>query len=235
MSGAGRTAWPAPPAWGAVLVAEAALVTAAILAYTHLALPSHRVPGWVGPVFFVGIFVVPIALARWHGDGTRAMGVRVDNLGASLRAVAPVALLLLGIVAAVGLAMGTWHLDAPDRVMKRVARYLLYGPVQQLLLCGFLFRRLHQALGGALPAALVAGLFFGAAHAPNLPLMGMTTVVGVVSCWIFARVPNVLAVGWLLGLSAVVVRYAWPETWLERLTVGGNYLERITPGLFGAG
>lgn len=231
----GRTAWPAPPGWGGVLVAEAVLVAAAIVAYTNLALPSHRVPGWVGPAFFVGILLVPIVLARWHGDGPREMGVRVDNLGVALRTVVPATLVLLVVVALVGLALGSWHVDAPHRVLKRVGRYLLYGPVQQLLLCGFLFRRLHQAFGGALPAALLAGLLFGAAHAPNVPLMGMTAAVGVLSCQLFVRAPNVLAVGWMLGLLAVVVRYAWPEAWLERLTVGGNYLERMWPGLFGAG
>lgn len=235
MSGPGRTAWPAPPAWGGVLVAEVVLVTTAIVAYTNLALPSHRVPGWVGPAFFVGILLVPIALARWHGDGPKAMGLRVDNLGVALRTVLPATLALLVVVALVGLLLDAWHLDAPHRVLKRVGRYLLYGPVQQLLLCGFLFRRLHQALGRVLPAALLAGALFGAAHAPNVPLMGMTAVVGVLSCVLFVRTPNVLAVGWMLGLLAVVVRYAWPEAWLERLTVGGNYLERIWPGVFGAG
>jgi hypothetical protein len=220
-------AWPAQGLVRGVLVTEAVAVTAVIVLYTWMALPSDRAPLVVRILFFAGLAVVPIALNRLHGDGPREGGIRLDNLGASARGAWGPLVALLVVIAAVGFAVGGWHADAPDRVVKRALRYLAYGPVQQYLLLGFLLRRLHQAFGRPAPAVLLAAVLFGAAHAPNVPVMALTALLGVVSAVLFLRAPNVLVLGWMHGLLAVVVRYAWPDAWLERLTVGGNYLERM--------
>jgi membrane protease YdiL (CAAX protease family) len=75
--------------------------------------------------------------------------------------------------------------------------------VQEFALQGLLARNLR--LAGLPEAAVVAaaGLAFGAAHLPDLPLAGMTAAVGVLWTWAFRRRSNL----WILALS-----HAWLGT-----------------------
>ncbi len=222
--------WPAPRGVRALLWAEVLGVTAGVVAWTHLALPSHRVPIWATASFFAAALLVPIALCRWHGDLARDSGVRLDNVGPAARCAARYVVPALIAVAAVATLADSWQFDGASRLLRRSARYVAFGPIQQFLLGGFLFRRLHQAIGRATPAAVAASALFGIAHAPNVPLMALTGVVALGSCAVFLRAPNIWVLGWMHGLLAVVTQHAWPDAWLEELAIGGHYLERLGLG-----
>lgn len=219
-------AWPAVGNVRWLLWAECLLFVCAILAYSLFALPSRRAPPIVAILFFAFAIAFPVLVNRLHGDGPREGGIRLDNVVASLREVVPVLLLLLGGVALVGWAVDGWHADLPGRTLRRAGRYLLYGPAQQYLLLGFLLRRLLQT-GLASPRAIaVSAALFALVHLPNWPLVAVTFVLGLVSGTLFLRRPNIFVLGLMHGTLAVLIRLAWPESWMQALTIGGNWLER---------
>jgi hypothetical protein len=131
----------------------------------------------------------------------REWGVRIDNLRSCLPfyvAVAvPVFLALLG-----------WRLSGGGAPLGRgwgwvFLVYPAWAFVQEFALQGLLARNLR--LAGLPEAAVVAaaGLAFGAAHLPDLPLAGMTAGVGWLWTGSFRRRPNL----WILSLS-----HAWLGT-----------------------
>lgn len=148
-------------------------------------------------------FALGMALALLVLLPAVALVVRWDNLAASLRAQAPLALgLWLGVplLAVVyaqlsgdrsGLHLREGFAIHPDRTS--VIFYLLWGFVQQGLFLGYFNARIRKGLGprplGAFPArvlaALLTGLVFGAAHLPSLPLAALTAVEGALLAWYF--------------------------------------------------
>lgn len=98
---------------------------------------------------------------------------------------------------------------------------------QQLLLQVLLVPRLEQVLGrrGA-PVTLMAALFFGLLHLPNLPLSALSFVGAVGWCEWFRRHPNLPAV-WLSHLAlAATALYTINGPALGMLRVGIGYVYR---------
>jgi membrane protease YdiL (CAAX protease family) len=140
----------------------------------------------------------------WRHRDWRGWGFRTDNLGDAAR---PLMLMSLAGL----MALGPVRLPNSSALVFLI--YPLWGLVQQFALQVLVARNL-QTLG--IPAVL-AGLLFGAAHLPDLPLAGLTALGGVLWCAVYARAPNLWALGlchaWLGALAyyGVLHRDPWGE------------------------
>ena len=102
-------------------------------------------------------------------DTPKTIGWRVDNLGPATKLAIKFFALSFVVTFAVGVPLGMLH-RAPSHVLepRRFGSYLGFCVLQQVGLNSLLTNRLLRAFGGKpVPAALLAGLLFGALHWPN--------------------------------------------------------------------
>ena len=209
-----------------MLIAEVVLYVAAMATFLMLALPVKQVR-WYVIAFGIFAAAFPIAMNLLHGDRPADSGLRVDNLAASAKLTAPSLVVMVAMVVIAGFILSSWHWMSWKHFGERSAMYLAWGPAQQYLLQAFALRRLRQAGLNPVTAVIFAAVIFALMHMPNWPLVGLTFAGGLLWCSLFLRKPNIIILGLAHGILAVLIFYALPEDWLERLTVGGEYLRKI--------
>ncbi len=120
---------------------------------------------------------------------------------------------------------GGWD-HIPDLGIGWAATYLKYTAwacLQQLLVLGVVQRRLREG-GAPTAAAVVLGAgFFALLHLPNLPLVALTAVAGLVWGVAFARRGNLFAIALSHGVVGVIA----DEILDMDLHVGLHYWERL--------
>lgn len=158
-----------------------------------------------------------------RGEGLRDIGVRLDNWQASgldaMRVVAPLALVLITY----GAARGTLHFPSLEDWPGKLLSGAVWGAAQQYGLVCFFYRRLREALPDPNAALVGSGLLFALFHLPNPFLTMATLLLGMISCWLYRREPNLAILGAAHGLLSFVIAYSLPES----LTLG----RRVGPGL----
>jgi hypothetical protein len=170
------------------------------------------------------IWVVLSFVAR--RDTPKTMGWRADNLWpATKRAVWFFGVSSL-LICFAGLFLGMLH-RLPEHLMdaKRFGGYFAFCLLQQVGLNSFLMNRLLAAFEKPGPAALVAGLVFGALHWPNPVLVPLTFIGGVAMAWLFAKDRNILPLTLGQALLGSVVWWAFPIMWHHSMRVGPGYGE----------
>jgi uncharacterized membrane protein YjdF len=200
--------WMAP--WLVVLpgfVPVAQLVLCAALAYLL----------YLSPVRLHGDSLAERGLGSW-----RTLFVRTDNVAAAARRFGLLALagttgiLLLAAVWNPGwLAKANWKAWGV-----RLTFYSLSASIQALVFVGFFLVRLQRVIRPSratigttvaddrrrrLLISVVAGLVFGAIHAPGIPLMALAAIFGFASAWICLRTPNVIVAAACHGLLGLLV------------------------------
>ena len=164
-----------------------------------------------------------------RGETARDIGLRVDNLGPAMRqALAFVGPLIL-ISPLVGLALDTirpipgaswWWVPGMG---KRFAS----GTLQQYGLLCFFYRRLQELLPGAWPPILAAAAWFALFHLPNPFLTVVTLGAGILSCWLYRRVPNLWALGLSHALLGMSISRCLPLDITVHMRVGPGYLRAV--------
>lgn len=216
-----------PPVVRAMLAAEVLLCAAALSLYVLLAAPANlREFRWYHGGFYACVVAFVVCANLLHGDRPGDSGIRRDNLGESAKLVAVATAIMAAVVVVTGLLAGGFHWRSWRRLVELSGLYLAWGIAQQYLLQSFGLRRLRQAQVPAPLAAAASAALFAMLHAPNWPLVAVTTACGVVWCAIFLRRPNILVLGPAHGCLAVLLYHAWPESWLRGLTVGRIFLLR---------
>ena len=174
--------------------------------------------------FVMLVWLLVSFLAR--RDTPKTMGWRADNLWpATKRAVwffAFSALLICGA----GLLLGMLHrLPAHLVEPKRFAGYLAFCLLQQVGLNSLVMNRLMRAFERPVPAAIVAGVIFGALHWPNPVLVPLTFVGGMAMAWLFATERNILPLTLGQAVLGALVWWAFPLAWHHSMRVGPGYSE----------
>lgn len=137
--------------------------------------------------------------------------------------------ILAGLTAAFALAIALWGavlgtIGQFDDYWRWVQNAITQEVLQQILLQVLVFPRCAVLLGGAgLGASVLAGTLFALVHLPNLPLVALTWVAGIVWCEWFRRYRNMLAV-WASHLLLAAVSLYCLTPILGRLRVGVGYL-----------
>lgn len=135
----------------------------------------------------------------------RAWGFRLDNFTPAWRRCALV--MLPAIIGALLYGRLAGRLPLPDSFWVILAIYPLYGIAQQVALQVLVGRNLRGLVSSLVIRAGVIGLLFGAAHAPDWTLVGLTVCAGAVFAWIYERTPNLLAIGVAHGVLGALVYY----------------------------
>jgi hypothetical protein len=177
---------------------------------------------WTWRVILVWLAVSFLA----RRDTPKTMGWRADNLWRATKRSAwffGVSSLLLYFA---GLFLGMAHrLPAHLIEPRRFGGYLAFCLLQQVGLNSFLTNRLLAAFEKPVPAALVAGVLFGALHWPNPVLVPLTFVGGVTMAWLFATERNILPLTVGQALLGALVWWAFPLAWHHSMRVGPGYGE----------
>lgn len=213
-----------PRAIRALLVAEVLLFVGGMMTYLWLRLGMDLDVQWYDPVVYALAGAFPIGMNLLHGDRPADSGIRLDNLKDSAKEVAIATAIMAGLALLTGWLSDGFHWKSWGHFGSRVGRYALWGPIQQYMLQAFGLRRFRQAQLPPVAAVVLAAGVFGFLHAPNWPLVALTTASGFVWCTLFLRRPNLLTLGLAHGLLAVLVYYVLPADWLHNLAVGGVYV-----------
>jgi len=173
-----------------------------------------------------GIFFA-FAAVVWVGWLTRrfreepgllgAWGLTSQHLRPAMAAAAGIALAGAALLLALGRALGRPSL--PAHFWAVVLIYLGWALVQQVALNGILARGIEPFLPSwAVP--LAAGALFSLAHLPDLPLMGLTFVAGVLWVALYLRWPNLWALSLCHGFLGALAYYMvlGRDPWLELIS-----------------
>jgi len=174
---------------------------------------------WVIPVWLA----VSFAARR---DTTQTMGWRGDNFWAAAKRAfwffAPSSLL----ICIVGVFLGMLHrVPAHFLEPKRFGGYFAFCLLQQVGLNSLVTNRLMTAFGKPVPAAVTAGLIFGALHWPNPVLVPLTLIGGIALAWLFATERNILPLTIGQAILGALVWWAFPLAWHHSMRVGPGYAE----------
>jgi hypothetical protein len=173
---------------------------------------------WIIVAWLVGSYFV-------RRDTPKTIGWRVDNLGPATEMAVKFFGASFVVTFAAGVFLGMLH-RAPSHVLvpRRFASYLAFCVLQQVGLNSLVTNRLLRAFEGrAVPAALIAGLLFGALHWPNPVLVPITLVGGTAMAWIFAKQRNILPLALGQAVLGSLVWWAFPLAWHHSMRVGPGY------------
>ncbi len=157
-------------------------------------------------IIAVPVWLAWAALRLAHDPGAlRVWGFRLDTWRPSATAVAlftaPAA---LALTAAAPL-LGNWPI--PNTFWLVLAAYPVWALAQQFLLCAVVTRGLTRLLPRWL-VPVAAGALFACAHLPDLPLVALTLVAGIVFSELYLRWPNLWTQALGHALLGTVVYYA---------------------------
>ncbi|HEY6633407.1 MAG TPA: CPBP family glutamic-type intramembrane protease [Rhizobiaceae bacterium] len=172
---------------------------------------------WVNQRVFRTVLIVLLIVFLWvsyyvRRDPFKDLGIRTDNLLASGRECLAVALVF--IASAVAVVLSFPQSFSFDEYLAR-GPYVIFGDMLEGLLSGFMQQFLLQSMflvcalqifRRPLTAAFVSALIFSLAHAPNVRLMALTFVFGLLCCLLFLRHRNIIALGITHGVVKEVVR-----------------------------
>ncbi len=101
-----------------------------------------------------------------------------------------------------------------------------WGLTQQYILQGFIYRRLKRIFPAqnSYIIILIAAVLFALVHAPNLPLMFLTLIGGIVWTWVYACAPNLFVLGLSHGVMSAVAMFSLPAWFLQSMSIGYKYL-----------
>jgi membrane protease YdiL (CAAX protease family) len=204
-------------AWEIVSVAASALVAEWVV----FALASDSRLALLFPVATAAALILISHRAR--GESARDVGWRLDNFWPAARLLAPPMLVVSGLLVALGwynstLDFGRW--EGGQSILGIPALSLLWGPVQQYALQGFINRRAQLVCGRGWASVLLVASLFALFHLPNPWLTFATFTGGLLWAYVYQRVPNLLAVGISHGLMTWMLVSSVPPAALHNLRVG---------------
>lgn len=157
------------------------------------------------------------------GESPRGLGFTLSNFPAAARNAAPAVAIGLAAPLAAGAALGSWHFEPWPESLAHASWLLFWGTAQQYGLLCFFYRRLFEVFGRPGPATLGAATAFAAFHIPNLFLMAVTFIAGLVSCALYRREPNVLVLGIAHAAISFLLFDTLPFSLTHELRVGPGY------------
>jgi len=163
---------------------------------------------------------------RARGETAYDVGWRLDNFWEAARLLAVPMLVCGALLVAVG-----WYTSNLDFVRWEGGQSLfgvpvlslLWGPLQQYALQGFINRRAQVVWGRGWRSVLLVALVFALLHLPNPWLTFATFAGGLLWAYVYQRAPNLLALGLSHALMTWVLISSVPPAALHNLRVGFKY------------
>jgi membrane protease YdiL (CAAX protease family) len=200
------------------------VVSVLIAEWVVFALAGDSPAALLFPVVTVVAFMLLSHRAR--GERAREVGWRLDNFATAARLLAIPMLVVIALLVGVGLY--TSNLDfvrwkGGQSLFGVPALSLLWGPLQQYALQGFINRRAQIVWGRGWPSVLVVAFVFALLHLPNPWLTFATFAGGLLWAYVYQRAPNLIALGLSHGLMTWVLISSVPPAALHNLRVGFKY------------
>lgn len=167
------------------------------------------------------IFVIVSLLQSYHRLPLKAQGVRLDNFLQALKPVGTVTLVLICVLLA--LALLSRRLIFRPEMLLRSVWFLLWGPMQQFLLQSVLHLRMRSIVRSRRLVILLTALVFSLVHFPNHYLMILSFLGGLLWCYLFARSPNIFALGLSHAAVDLTLLTVFPPDLLGNLRVGPGF------------
>ncbi len=163
--------------------------------------------------------------SHWlHGETLAELGFTTKHFGRASK-------LLLGpmvVTAMLLICIGFWGSSLHFERHFWLSLLLLpwWGLTQQYILQGFIYRRLRLIVGAKKNTFTIflAAFLFALVHAPNVPLMLLTLLGGLVWTWVYTRAPNLLALGLSHALMSAIAMSSLPTWFLQSMSIGYKYL-----------
>ena len=159
---------------------------------------------------------------RVRGETLRDLGFRMDNFLPALWLLVIPTVLALACFLFVGWSEGGWRLD----LLWSRPRYLLlpvWALAQQYVAQGFINRRAQTVLGKGWKSVLVTASIFALLHMPNLNLVWLTFVGGIVWAAVFQLRPNLFALAISHTVTSMILARVLPNIWVNSMRVGLKY------------
>jgi len=159
-------------------------------------------------------------------DTPKTIGWRADNFWPATRRAAWFFAASSLLICLGGLFLGMLH-RLPTHLIepRRFGSYMAFCLLQQVGLNSLVMNRLLRAFEKPLPAAVVAGVIFGALHWPNPVLVPLTLVGGVAMAWLFGTERNILPLALGQAILGALVWWAFPVAWHHSMRVGPGFAE----------
>jgi membrane protease YdiL (CAAX protease family) len=216
---------PSRAAPSAVLI-QLALVTLMIASFIWIVRPAFR---GSTPAFMVLLVVVLVWSHRQRGDSLRKLGFRLDTAPRTALLFAPVALVIASAALAVGARMGSLRFPPFGYSLHQLTDLIPFGIAQQYVLLAFYYRGIASIVHTPGRAVLLAALVFSALHVPNVFLIVVTFLAGLIAAAIYQRSPNLWVNGITHGLVSFTLGYTVPLSVTHNLRVGPSYWTFIAP------
>ncbi len=200
------------------------VVSALIAEWVVFALAGDSAWALLFPIATVVAFMLMSHRAR--GETAREVGWRLDNFWAAARLLAVPMLVVVAMLVGVGLY--TSNLDfvrweGGQSLFGVPALSLMWGPLQQYALQGFINRRAQIVWGRGWLSVIAVALVFALLHLPNPWLTLATFAGGLLWAYVYQRAPNLLALGLSHALMTWVLISSVPPAALHNLRVGFKY------------
>jgi membrane protease YdiL (CAAX protease family) len=179
-------------------------------------------PFWVDLVCVFGLLAAVVAAFRRRGETPKTLGMVLDaRAGRAVKLLLP----FLGLAIAGALAFYLTRGPLIDRplwpgFLVAVLTYPIWGFLQQLFYLGFGYRGLRRAGVPQGVAAIAAGLLYGMIHAPNWPLVLLTTPMGLYLAWVYTRSASLIPIGIVHGIGGAFAIYLFGLD----LNIGAGYI-----------
>jgi membrane protease YdiL (CAAX protease family) len=186
---------------------------------------------WLALIAALPALTLVLYSIRVRGEGWGDLGLTLLFAAAALKRLLIPTGVAMGIFVWIGWRAGSLHLYDP--FLQGLLVFPLSGIAQQTILQGIVHRRLREMLctsrngskGSTRWIAIgLTGVLFCLLHAPNIPLMGLTLVGGLIWSWVYDRAPNLLILGISHGMISLLIACTLPATMLNSLSVGYKHL-----------
>jgi hypothetical protein len=159
---------------------------------------------------------------RFRGETLRDLGFRMDNFLPALWLLAIPTVVALACFLLIGWSEGGWRLD----LLWSRPRYLLlpvWALAQQYVAQGFINRRAQTVFGKGWKSVLITASIFALLHMPNMNLVWLTLVGGVVWAAIYQLKPNLFALAISHTVTSMILARVLPNIWVNSMRVGLKY------------
>jgi Type II CAAX prenyl endopeptidase Rce1-like len=177
---------------------------------------------WTWVVFVVWM----VASFLVHHDSPKTLGWQAENLAAASKQALIIFSLLVGVLIAVGFALGRPTQLPPNLISwRRLWTYFSFCLLQQVALNSLVHNRMLVLIRNEYVAAGLTGLIFAACHWPNPVLVPLTFIGGAIMAWMFGRIRNIVPLAIGQAILGSIVWWAFPVTWHHHLRVGPGYYD----------
>lgn len=208
---------------------EVASVLASVFLTIWVMIPLQPEPRWLiaAPGFFALVLILNSQRMRRERFGD--IGLSGRNFAKALRLVLLPTLVAAGVLVTLGYATNSFH--RTSHFWTNVLFLPVWAVTQQYVLQAFIYRRIRRLLvaESASPneqrqqirwAIWATAALFSLAHLPNLMLMMLTLIGGLMWSWVYERAPNLLALGLSHATLSFLLMTSVPDWLLPSLSVG---------------